>query len=32
MINTCPGTPVQDEQGLGNYSPILDQWGDFVLT
>ena len=32
MENTCPGTPVQDERGLGSYSPVSDPWGDFALT
>ena len=32
MENTCPGTPVQDERGLGNYSPVWDPLGDFALT
>ena len=32
MENTCPGTPVQDERGLGNNSPVSDPRGDFALT
>ena len=32
MDSTRPDTPLQDERGLGSFSPVSNPWGDFGLT